>query len=637
MANEFKIKKGLIVTGASGGTVVDIQGSQGQLFSVTDDLSGSIFAVSDISGVPILDVNSSGLSTFDGTVGIGTSSPGKKLEVKSDITYDGIQISGSSIPTLAIIDTTNNAKLVAYARDSDATIGTETSHALTINTNNTSALTIDTSQNATFTGDVGIGVSPSQPLDVNGTALIRNTIYVGDDIQHWGDGGTGMFFGTDTISLKNDGGSTRLFVKSGGNVGIGTTSPGTYAKLEVSTSQQYRGIVLSNGTNNVGWISGNSASNDNGQLSLSSGGVQKIQINAASNSYFNGGNVGIGTTNPLQPFQVDAGSNIASFRSVGSGQNNKELLIQTGGDRVVLDAKNADDGTATSLSFELGNSEKARLTTTGLGIGTTNPDTSLTIKTGSSAGLAKISSDGNGAVYSANGDVQFYTNNSVYAINFFSANKANNLMRITNSGNVGIGTTSPAVQLELGDNTADEKLRLTGAASGKPLMTFYNTTTKIGQISSSSVGVTVTSLGSGNMTFENGGGARLVIDNSGNVGIADTSPSYKLDVDGTIRATGDVIAYSDIRVKENIKTIDNALEKVNKLRGVEFNKIGSEEKSIGVIAQEIEKILPEVVKEDDKGMKSVAYGNIVGVLIEAIKDQQKQIDELKSIINGGTK
>ena len=70
MANEFKIKKGLIVTGASGGTVVDIQGSQGQLFSVTDDLSGSIFAVSDISGVPILDVNSSGLSTFDGDVNL---------------------------------------------------------------------------------------------------------------------------------------------------------------------------------------------------------------------------------------------------------------------------------------------------------------------------------------------------------------------------------------------------------------------------------------------------------------------------------------------------------------------------------------------------------------------------------------
>ena len=74
MANEFKIRKGLIVTGASGGTVVDIQGSQGQLFSVTDNLSGSIFAVSDISGVPIFTVNSSGLSTFDGNVLVGSDS-----------------------------------------------------------------------------------------------------------------------------------------------------------------------------------------------------------------------------------------------------------------------------------------------------------------------------------------------------------------------------------------------------------------------------------------------------------------------------------------------------------------------------------------------------------------------------------
>jgi hypothetical protein len=111
------------------------------------------------------------------------------------------------------------------------------------------------------------------------------------------------------------------------------------------------------------------------------------------------------------------------------------------------------------------------------------------------------------------------------------------------------------------------------------------------------------------------------------------APSYQLDVKGTIRATGDVIAYSDQRVKENIHTIDNALDKVSQMRGVSFNKIGDDNKSVGVIAQEIEKILPEVVHEDDKGMKSVAYGNIVGVLIEAIKEQQKQIDELKDIIN----
>ena len=64
MANEFKARKGLIIEGASSGTVFDVQGSQGQLFSVTDDLSGSIFAVSDISGVSIFEVDASGESTF---------------------------------------------------------------------------------------------------------------------------------------------------------------------------------------------------------------------------------------------------------------------------------------------------------------------------------------------------------------------------------------------------------------------------------------------------------------------------------------------------------------------------------------------------------------------------------------------
>jgi hypothetical protein len=103
---------------------------------------------------------------------------------------------------------------------------------------------------------------------------------------------------------------------------------------------------------------------------------------------------------------------------------------------------------------------------------------------------------------------------------------------------------------------------------------------------------------------------------------------------GTVTASGDVVAYSDERIKENIETIDNALDIVKDLRGVRYDKIDTKEKGIGVIAQEVEKVLPEVVKEHQQdGMKTVAYGNIVGVLIEAIKEQQKQIDELKKLIN----
>jgi hypothetical protein len=96
-------------------------------------------------------------------------------------------------------------------------------------------------------------------------------------------------------------------------------------------------------------------------------------------------------------------------------------------------------------------------------------------------------------------------------------------------------------------------------------------------------------------------------------------------------ATGNVTAFSDARVKTNIKTIDNALSKVLALRGVTYNRTDLEDKSeqIGVIAQEVKEILPQVVQEND-GHYSVAYGNIVGVLIEAIKEQQVQIEELKS-------
>jgi len=94
-------------------------------------------------------------------------------------------------------------------------------------------------------------------------------------------------------------------------------------------------------------------------------------------------------------------------------------------------------------------------------------------------------------------------------------------------------------------------------------------------------------------------------------------------------ATGDVTAYSDIRVKENIKTIDNALDKVLRLRGVTFNRIDLDDKSekMGVIAQEIMKVVPQVIMEENDRL-SVAYGNLAALFIEAIKEQQIKIDNL---------
>jgi hypothetical protein len=108
---------------------------------------------------------------------------------------------------------------------------------------------------------------------------------------------------------------------------------------------------------------------------------------------------------------------------------------------------------------------------------------------------------------------------------------------------------------------------------------------------------------------------------------------------GDFWADGDVTANtttfpSDERLKSDIKVIDNALEKVQQIRGVTFVRTDKDHnrRETGVIAQEIEKVLPEVVKETPDGYKSVAYANTVGLLIEAIKEQQEQINILKEEI-----
>jgi hypothetical protein len=97
---------------------------------------------------------------------------------------------------------------------------------------------------------------------------------------------------------------------------------------------------------------------------------------------------------------------------------------------------------------------------------------------------------------------------------------------------------------------------------------------------------------------------------------------------GSLTASGNVTAFSDERLKTNVRTIEGALDKIEAMRGVYFDKDGKQ--SVGVIAQEIEKILPEVVQvHEATSYKSVAYGNITAVLIEAIKELTARLTEVE--------
>ena len=116
----------------------------------------------------------------------------------------------------------------------------------------------------------------------------------------------------------------------------------------------------------------------------------------------------------------------------------------------------------------------------------------------------------------------------------------------------------------------------------------------------------------------------------GDVGIGTTNPQAKLDVDGTVTAT-DFNSTSDVKLKKNIKQIEDPMSKIMTIEGVSFNWKSDNRPSLGVIADDLKNTLPELVSGDDP--KTVNYNGLVGLLIECVKNQQQQIDELKDQLN----
>lgn len=128
---------------------------------------------------------------------------------------------------------------------------------------------------------------------------------------------------------------------------------------------------------------------------------------------------------------------------------------------------------------------------------------------------------------------------------------------------------------------------------------------------------------SGSVAWDGSANATLTVNISSIIG--------NLNVQGSITATNDVTAFSDAVLKKDIEPITDALNKVNRIRGVTFTRLDMEEgqRYAGVIAQEIEEVLPEVVREGLNGLRTVAYGNIVSLLIEAIKELSQEVKTLK--------
>ena len=203
-------------------------------------------------------------------------------------------------------------------------------------------------------------------------------------------------------------------------------------------------------------------------------------------------------------------------------------------------------------------------------------------------------------------------------------------MRITSLGNVGIRVSNPQVGLDvLGAGTTLNSqtnviAQFTDGNTGQGVV--------IGSITGNTPYIGDNNIAGGNgLQFRTSNVERMRIAPAGSVGVnVNPSGTYNFQVGGTIYASGDITSGSDSRFKANVSTIQNPLSTITQLRGVTYTNLSTNTQKIGLIAQEVEKVLPEVVTTDQgaEQYKSLAYGNIVAVLVEAVKELSAKVDSL---------
>ncbi|MBP5999740.1 MAG: tail fiber domain-containing protein [Sediminibacterium sp.] len=407
-----------------------------------------------------------------------------------------------------------------------------------------------------------------------------------------------------------------IFVNA--QTGIGTTVPINKLEVVTTAADPASSGATANGNLRLGPNAGShvldfglSSTSTYAWLQARSKSAYGTTYNIAINP--NGGNVGIGTTNPT-----------ARLNIVGGGVRIHHGFANNSTSRPALNTLN------------IGNYE---IRGVGGGGGATQAD-------GGDDGFLRLSAGGGNSTGTQSSiDLSGYSNVADMLNNIVMRTAGAERLRIDNAGNVGIGTSSPATTLTVGNagGTISGDITINpsttqyegGQITIKKSLVGSTTDWFIDQYGSSAANARLRIFSSSEL---NG----IVIKENGFIGMGNSDPTVRLQVNGDIIANS-IAGSSDIRYKTNIRSVENALDKVKSLRGVYFNwnqkafpsKEFSDKTELGFIAQEVEKVLPEVVMKDKTAeeYRSVKYDKVVALLVEAIKEQQKQIDSLTIKVN----
>ena len=343
---------------------------------------------------------------------------------------------------------------------------------------------------------------------------------------------------------------------------------------------------------------------------------QVLQVTGISSGAYIGGNLGIGTTNPTVKLDVNGS---VRFRSSITDNNNA-----TGSANQVLTAGPSGAGVTWATISAASVGALSAITVTNDTATTTPLFPIFTSSTGTT--ITGVNVDTSGLTFIPSG-----------------------------SGSLGIGTTSPTKTLDV---NGDARIRggiydvnntvgaansvLTADGSGgwswQPVVSGGGGAISGINVTQDDTGIRYPLLAAGtntSTTTQYVDATALVYNTNTNcLGIGSLTPTSRLDIIGDVRVSGIVTATdfdsrSDRNLKTNIEIIPNPIEKVLQISGVNFNWKETGKASMGVIAQEVEKVLPELVSNADP--KTVNYNGLIGLLIECVKDQQRQIDELRNI------
>ena len=766
-------------------------------------------------GFQIVNVTSNTIPFFvgatSGSVGIGTTSPGYKLEVSGDKSrFNNIIIGGTVGGTYA-----------AYA---DSVVGIGNLHlaatgsgvAVYIN----AALALPTYINPVG-GNVGIGnTSPTRKLHILSTDDTRGILIHNSSTTSYaeaqfsasreyriGTGGSsadsaaaGKWYVYDATAATH-----RFTINSDGNVGIGTSSPQELLHIRAGSSglasydSRYKVILENNGEayyvvtvpdNSYAGLRIMNSSTVKGAFEYYMTDNLVHLYSAAATRFYNGsgesmritsdGNVGIGTTSPSYRLQLGTAGSLADsirigsylvtnntrqyigyaradtglFESSGNGDSPSTVLAGVAGIRIVntvgtIASAQADNSVQILTHIYNGNSRVALHAhyDGNVGIGTTSPSYKLEVSGDLKITTGMLMAPVTSSLYATDGALSYYaTNNGVYlngagangwlrlnssgvendvtSINIYGSTYSSSpgqiILRtggsgrivIKSDGNVGIGTTAPTANLHVYENNdvwhtriggASGELRIGGQNGSGAVIQAYTPGGTVRDLyiqrDGGSVGIGTTSPGAklhvngtsyaGTMTAYAPavhirgayyGGPRLQVyglDADANAwmglgtdmdGSAYTLSVYyptnassavifgkydgtatqyggftataKLSNAGTWTVAGDVVAYgspSDITLKTNIKPLEGALDKITKLQGVSFtwkenteiSKLTGIKDDIGFIAQEVQEVLPDLVRKNDNGLLSLRDKGIIPILVEAIKELKAEIDILK--------